>query len=140
MIRKNDSCAETWKKTITPKANWHISKHSIYNYEKRKGNWGRRGIGVHYADGTNRYQKHLISEYSVLDKIQKIINKQKSIFGVLWPDKIVYKSYKDFKEIIHMAKNIANKYGFKLIRSDYEEHFPYVRIERVRDYYVYPYL
>lgn len=151
MIRKNDSLIYIgkWGKTITPKINWHISRHSVYNHERKrknmikvnKGNWGRNGIGIHYQDGTNRYEKRLISEYEVLKKIQKVIKKQKNISGVVWSDKIVYKSYENFKKIIHMAENIAHKYGFKLQRNEeYEEYFPYIILKRETNKYIYPYL
>ena len=150
MIRKNDSISYIgkWGRTITTKLNWHISEKSVYARNRKtkrgmikveRGNWPRT-IGIHYRDGTDRYQKQLISEYQVLKKIQRVIRKQKDIYGVTWPDKITFQSYNDFLNIISMAENIARKYGFKVIRSKHEEHFPWVEIERIHNHYIYPYL
>lgn len=149
MIRKNDSSADKWRKTITPKINWRIGRNSLYHYNKEnrvdkmikqnRGNWPRI-IGIHYSDGTNKYHKELISEYKVLKEINRISKKQLNITGTIWPDKIVMNSYKHFKSILKLAENIANKYGFKLIRDKYEDSFPWIRIERVNNYYIYPFL
>lgn len=149
MIRKNDSSADKWRKTITPKVNWRIGKNSLYRYKKQnrtdkmirqaRGNWPR-DIGIHYMDGTNKYHREIISEHRVLKEINRIAKKHLNVKGVMWPDKIVMGSYDKFKTIIHLAENIANKYGFKLVRSEYEESFPWIKIERVHNYYIYPFL
>ena len=139
MIRKND--ASLRKGTITEKLNWHISSKSVYGRSRRglqRGCWPRT-IGLHYTDGTNKYEKRLVGEYEVLKEINRVTKKQRNISGTLWTDKITYYSYKDFKSIVNMAQNIAKKYGFELIREKNEAHFPWVRITRVRNHYVYPY-
>lgn len=140
MIRKNDSNTKKWGCPITPKCNWHVSEKAIYSrHRKNDKNWGYRAIGVHYKD-MSRYQKHLITEHQVLKEIHRVIKKQTNIYGTVWYDKIAYHSYEDFKKIINIAKNVANKFGFELIRSNYEQHFQYIKIKRVNNVYIYPYL
>lgn len=159
MIRKNDSITYIgqWKKTIVPKINWHISRNSVYNYansRKRNNksiikntkslnvdNWGYRSIGVHYTDGTSRYQKVKVSDSMVLRELHKKIRRLKNIFTVKWPDKLTFKTESELRECYGLIDNICKKYGREpVVLWKYAKHFPEIRLKKVRDTYYYPYL
>lgn len=158
MIRKNDSSTflRKWGKTITPKSNWHISVNSIYTNKRttpkrtqmkinlgRKyiDNWGYRSIGVHYMDGTDRYQKREKSMYEIYKEISTKLRKRGYPNTPWYNEKISFRNEKVLRKALPLLQNLCNKNGVEYhIEEKYVKHFPEVRLEKVKTIYTFPFL